>query len=171
MEYKNIPGTDYKISNCGQVLGIYGALRKPFNTRAGYASVSLKTIRGWHNYAIHRLVWMAWVGPIPKGIWINHKDGNKLNNSIDNLELTTPSENHIHAYQILKRNRASGLQVHTAKLSPKQIEDIKFLSSRGHSQRELARLFKVSQPAIQLQLSKCQRLTSTGRYGLGKDSA
>ena len=47
----------------------------------------------------HRLVWIVNHGPIPEGYIIHHKDGNRANNTITNLELTTPSQhsrNHQH---------------------------------------------------------------------------
>lgn len=40
----------------------------------------------------HRVVWEHFKGPIPKNHVIHHKDGNKLNNSIDNLECLTQAE-------------------------------------------------------------------------------
>jgi hypothetical protein len=40
----------------------------------------------------HRLVWENHNGKIPKGYFIHHKDGNKLNNDINNLEILTPME-------------------------------------------------------------------------------
>ena len=42
---------------------------------------------------VHRLVYMAHKGAIPEGMQINHKDENKANNCIDNLELMTNKEN------------------------------------------------------------------------------
>ena len=46
----------------------------------------------------HRLVWKNHFGEIPKGFQIHHKDGNKLNNSIENLELVPFKEHQrIHA--------------------------------------------------------------------------
>ena len=45
----------------------------------------------------HRFIWECVLGyPIPDGMQINHIDGNKKNNSIDNLELCTAQENSIH---------------------------------------------------------------------------
>lgn len=45
------------------------------------------------SYYVHRLVWMFVHGWIPKELEINHKDGNKQNNKISNLELLTNKEN------------------------------------------------------------------------------
>jgi hypothetical protein len=41
---------------------------------------------------LHRIIWESQKGPIPKGFDIHHKDGNKLNNSIENLECIPHSE-------------------------------------------------------------------------------
>ena len=46
----------------------------------------------------HVLVWVAAKGPIPDGMQINHKDLNKANNDLDNLELVTGAENIRHSY-------------------------------------------------------------------------
>jgi hypothetical protein len=46
----------------------------------------------------HRLVWTLANGPIPEGLQVNHKDHDKQNNRLGNLELTTQSENMRHSY-------------------------------------------------------------------------
>ena len=46
---------------------------------------------------VHRLVWITFVGQIPDGYEINHKDGVKSNNNLTNLELATHKENMEHA--------------------------------------------------------------------------
>lgn len=58
----------------------------------------------------HRLIWIAFNGLIPKGLVINHKDGIKSNNSLDNLEVVTYSENQSHALE-------NGLALPTIKLN------------------------------------------------------
>lgn len=53
-----------------------------------------KTIR------VHRLVWMTFRGPIPANLVVNHIDGNKLNNVVENLEVVTVRENAQHASRL-----------------------------------------------------------------------
>lgn len=51
---------------------------------------------------IHRVIWTYFNEEIPEGVQINHRDGNKINNSLENLELATPKENIQHALNIIK---------------------------------------------------------------------
>ena len=66
---------------------------------SGYIYLSLRHIDGnFRNVPLHRIVAKAFI-PNPLGKpFVNHKDHNKLNNSIDNLEWVTNAENIQHAY-------------------------------------------------------------------------
>lgn len=66
----------------------------------GYLRVKMNN-RG---YDIHRIVTKFYLGDMPKGLCVNHKDGNKLNNRPSNLEYITISEN-------VKHSIAMGLHV------------------------------------------------------------
>ena len=61
-----------------------------------YITMRSKT-RKRHDVRKHRMVYEYFCGPIPDGYIINHLDGNKQNNSINNLEMTTPKGNAKHA--------------------------------------------------------------------------
>lgn len=71
----------------------------------GYLLIRLNKNGVRKGVAVHRLVAMAFI-PNPNGKpEVNHKDGNKLNNSVSNLEWVTRSENISHAWHVLgKRN-------------------------------------------------------------------
>ena len=65
--------------------------------RYGYAYVCLYKDGKTKNLKIHRLVAQAYLIASDKP-HVNHKDGNKLNNNVSNLEWVTPKENKIHAF-------------------------------------------------------------------------
>ena len=54
-----------------------------------------------HSVPVQRLVWQVHKGDIPPGLTVNHKDGDPTNNRIDNLELMTHSEQHLHRFRVL----------------------------------------------------------------------
>ena len=67
------------------------------DSREGYAVVNLRKPGSANVVLVHRLVAIAFI-PNPNGLpTVNHKDGNKLNNSIANLEWASYSENNTHA--------------------------------------------------------------------------
>jgi hypothetical protein len=54
---------------------------------------------------VHRALWEAFVGPIEGRLEINHKDLNRVNNCLDNLELLTHQQNIQHAHNIYRQER------------------------------------------------------------------
>ncbi len=68
----------------------------------GYRVVSLTKNGRKKDFKVHRLLATAFI-PNPHGLRVvNHIDGNKLNNSLDNLEWCTHGENNIHARKVLQ---------------------------------------------------------------------
>lgn len=65
-----------------------------------YYKVSLSKNGKSVNRTIHRLVTIAFVPNPENKPQVNHKDGNKLNNDVSNLEWNTPSENCLHSYRV-----------------------------------------------------------------------
>ena len=101
--------TDYDINEQGE---IYSHKTKKFlkgtvyNT--GYKMVRLTTKDGKKGYAVHRLVAETFI-PNPDNLpVVNHIDGNKLNNSVENLEWVTQSENRMHAIETKISKLAKG---------------------------------------------------------------
>lgn len=123
---------------------------------AGYFHMSAGPSREKRFYILlHRLVWMAAHGEIPNGYEINHKNGNKRDNRIANLELVTRSENVLHAYNVLGKvfglfdRDNSGENCATAKLTWLEVREIRKLYATGeHKQCELAHRFNVNYRSI-----------------------
>lgn len=101
MTWNTIPEfPNYLISKEGLVKKLSGDLLKV--TFQKYGSVKLKHKSGiWKRVYVHRLVMRTFVGLRPKGYVINHIDGNKANNSLDNLEYCTNKENERHSLTVL----------------------------------------------------------------------
>jgi hypothetical protein len=78
----------------------------------------------------------AFVGPMPRGLEINHIDRNKLNNRRDNLEYVTCKENVRHSFRT-GRAVARGERQHCAILTEAQVVEIRAMKKRGLSRREI----------------------------------
>lgn len=90
---------NYEISNLGNVRNkITKRILKPAISNKGYYLVSLSRNCKQHTYTIHKLVMEHFNRCAFDYEVINHKDHNKLNNNIDNLEYVTQKENVQDAY-------------------------------------------------------------------------
>ena len=128
--------TEGRVSHDGRILS--GSVHED-----GYIYVN---IRG-KQYAKHRVVAEAFVKNPENKPFVNHIDGNKQNNCVDNLEWCTQSENIKHAY---KTNlQPKGLSTYKGKFTLEQREEIKRLWDSGvFSRRQLATKFSVSHTCI-----------------------
>lgn len=87
---------NYEVSNCGKVRSIKkgkNRLLKVCINNHGYELVCLSDGKKRHTSYIHRLVAEVFIPTTNKALVVNHKDKNKKNNKVDNLEWTTVMEN------------------------------------------------------------------------------
>jgi len=100
--FKAIKSTNntYEASNIGNIRRIGGKILSPKTKSNGYKEVGIYVNKIGKSRYVHRLVAEAFLGDLNDKI-INHKDGNKANNSIDNLECVTYSENSLHSVKVL----------------------------------------------------------------------
>ena len=70
-----------------------------------YAQVDLVKNGVYHRKRVHRLVWETFNGPILGRLEVNHKDLDRANNRLDNLELLTHRDNVNHAHAIYAEER------------------------------------------------------------------
>jgi hypothetical protein len=124
----------------GQLVKLKTRTRKTgyIDTRIGYGTTK-KTI------APHVEIARAFLGYTPgQGLEVNHKNGNKSDNSLQNLELVTRSENLAHSYRIGLRVPPRGEASKLAKLSYNDVCDIRLVRAFGAVYREIAAAYGVS---------------------------
>lgn len=91
----------------------------------------------------HRVIWVWNNGAIPKGLVINHKDYNRANNAIENLEIMTQKENT--NYSKCNANPCYGERSPKSKLTNNQVAAIKKVSSVcGWSNKQIAKLINMT---------------------------
>ncbi len=96
---------------------------------------------------VHRLVAEAFLPVVIGKDVINHVDGNKMNNSVMNLEWCTQSENVKHA--IDNHFTPRGLTTYQGKFSPEERQHIKDLWDSGdYSRRKIAEMYGVSHTCV-----------------------
>jgi hypothetical protein len=127
----------YQISSYGRVKSLY---KKPYlimapSVRHGYLFIRLYKDEKYKTHFIHKLIAKSFVPIIAGKNFVNHKDGNKQNNSIENLEWCTIQENNIHAFR-------TGLQ--KTKLTIDQVKEIRRLAPKTWvGKKQLSEVYSV----------------------------
>lgn len=113
----------YQISNLGNIRSKKNCLnKKPSITNVGYYVVGLYNGKN-KNYLVHRLVAQAFISNPNNYSDVNHKDGNKLNNNVNNLEWCSHKSNMVHARDILGvKTGPKGYIGKNSKLSKKVVQ-------------------------------------------------
>ena len=113
----------------------------------GYYMITIKKDGKYKPQRVHRLIAKEFIPNPYNKPNVNHIDGNKLNNSIDNLEWCTTMENNRHAIKLgLNNNR--GINNGMSKLNPQKVREIRLLLRDGNSQYKIANIYNVSRSAI-----------------------
>lgn len=108
-----INDNNYMISNLGNVYSKRNKIiLKPYKTRKGYLRIMLSNRK---RYLVHRLVAQAFISNSNDLPQVNHIDGNKQNNCVNNLEYCTQSENMQHCLKTGLRIMPKGKEVYNAR--------------------------------------------------------
>ncbi|AXH70976.1 HNH endonnuclease [Vibrio phage BONAISHI] len=135
MDHKERPD-DYIVSNFGRVFSRKSCMMlKQSLTKAGYLTY------GSRLGSVHRLIVTHYLGPIPKGMVVNHKNGIKTDNWIDNLEITTHSANTQHAYDTGLAKGKKGAANSQAKVTEEIILDIYKMFEAGFSNQDISKRY------------------------------
>lgn len=151
----------YQVSDSGQVRNKYtGYTITQFVGKDGYVRLQI----GGKTRTVHRLVALAFLPVEPGKDFVNHKDGNKQNNRVENLEWCTRSENMSHAYTLGLKHAPSGTNNGHCKLS---YDDVCFIlenykpGDKQYGAQAMANLFGVARQTISAvvtgQTWKCAR--------------
>lgn len=120
-------------------------LQQPATRRDGYLQVSLRRNGKNKSLLAHRLIAMAFLGITTQEI--NHIDGDKKNNKLNNLEISNRSHNIKHAFKL-------GLKSHKGKKHPRyfvtdemKVQILELLKT-GLSQEKIGKLFGICQAKV-----------------------
>lgn len=167
--FKTIPSfPDYEVSNFGRVkttsrkirythhktgmehfrLSEHRFLKVQSNDYTGYKFHQLYRNKKMYNKAKHILVADAFLIRPDGADCVNHKDGNKHNNALDNLEWCTNAYNHKHATET--GLKARGSEIGRSKLNEVSVRAIKKMLEDNIPLSQISRWFNVSRSSIYL---------------------
>ena len=134
--------TDYIISKNGNIFNIPRLhLMRPHISNSGYkvVKISISEFNIFKNCFLHRLIAQTFI-PNPDNLpFINHIDGNKQNNDIQNLEWCTPEHNVHEAIRLNLIKPKYDDQHHASKLSSIEVENIIIEYLNGKDPKEIYR--------------------------------
>lgn len=153
--YKDIIGYEglYQVSNLGKVkrLNYRGSEKerslKNYLSSIGYYKICLSKNGKVTTVNIHRLISQAFIPNPYNKPQVNHINGIKSDNRIENLEWVTCKENIEHAHKIGLINSSKGEDRTFAKLTEKQVLEIRKIG-KLKTQVELAKIYNVNQSLI-----------------------
>lgn len=147
-EYKGI-----KVSSLGRIKKAANKRRKERiltvfpKDRDGYYRCSVQKLDGtWTSQLVHRLVAKAFIPNAQNKEAVNHIDGNRTNNRVENLEWVTPKENVIHSFRFGKRKVCKEVPKNTL-LTDFQISQIDNLR-KIYTVNQLSKLFNITYQSL-----------------------
>lgn len=149
-------GWPYEVSNLGRIKslntnvnGKYGQIRSTNINKYGYEAIGMSFNMQQVSTVVHKLVAEAFLGDRPHKADVNHMDGNKANNRLDNLEYVTRKENCRHAFAIGLAVACKGSKNPNSILNELDIIGIrKLLRSKAMKHHEIAFMFGVGRSTI-----------------------
>lgn len=162
VEWRPVVGYEecYAVSDEGFVVrtATYGRDPKPCwkpktpRLKRGYSAFHLSKDGVKKDVLGHLMVWNAFFGPIPDGFEINHINSRRNENGVGNLELMTRAENAAYAFSHNGRppanNPSPGSLNGNAKITEDDIPKIMAMHRSGMFQKDIGKIFGVSQPLI-----------------------
>lgn len=145
--YENL----YSITPDGEVYSWVSkkSLKPSIDRSTGYRAVSLHKNKKSKTFIIARLVALTYLKkPLKKRSQVNHKNGIKTDDRVENLEWCTAKENQRHAFATGLNKGKKGEKNVRARLTNEKVKTIRELYKQGEFQINLAKKFKVCQTSI-----------------------
>ena len=136
----------------------------PSKTKSGYFELNIGG-RNSERWLLHRLIAEVWLDNPNNFRTVDHKDGNKANNCVENLEWVTLEENikrewnNFEGFDLQKKYKNWKI---SSKINPADRLKIKDLYSKGYSQKQLSEIFEINQSQISV-ICKDYNSTSENR--------
>lgn len=137
----------YEISNKGRVRNAEGRILKARTQNKGYFYVTLHSNHKERKFTIHRLVAEAFIPKINGFNQVNHINGNKKDNSVENLEWCNQRLNYNHGMQ--KFLYSHNENHYFAKLTNEQVRTIPILFKIGFTRTTISRILNVNVSSIE----------------------
>lgn len=143
---KDIFSIGYKVTVSGSILKPNGK-ELPYQIQnSGYKLSHIYIAKRRYAITHHQLVWVWFYDKDVK--FINHIDGDKLNNHPSNLEECTVGENNSHAYKLKLKTPLYGERSGRTPLSKDDVSFMRKLYSQGWMQKTLSEIFGMKQNSI-----------------------
>ena len=106
---KSINYHGYTVMENGTILNKDGTVKKIKVNKKGYPFTNFYYEKKLRCHLIHTFIWRAFNGDIPKGFEVDHKDDDRSNFQLSNLQLLTKSDNNQKSYDSGNRSGFMGL--------------------------------------------------------------
>jgi site-specific DNA-cytosine methylase len=159
--WKDVIGFEnhYEVSNLGNIRRKKSKRLRRVDFSIEYPSILL-SVEGKHKtYRVHRIVAKAFLPEIEGKTHVNHINGNKQDNRLENLEWVTQSENNLHVYRALgKKSYFIGKTPPNKKVIESDIAEYDRLNKFGISTDKIGEMYGINGSTIRKHLRKYRKL-------------